>query len=330
MGPDWHFLPPKYNGLKIDAHTHLHLGPNGDFTGFDKVLNVADANHITQIAAIIDEDLMKELNANYPDRFIPIRFLRSKTLLEGGAKAATEMIEEIYSQEYRMVKFWFAPRWKDYVEQEFHISTKDIKVNGLSSPLFAPIFETIETLGLKFLIHISDPDLWYEKKYQPASKYGTKSEHLKDFEQVMDQYPKIQFQVAHFGAQPENLPKLARWLDTYPNLMIDTGSARWMGRVLSRNPEKSRDFIEKYSDRILFGTDLSFGWTRDNSPEKYFLTRYFTFHTLFETDLRNVPLPFPDPENGNKTVINGLNLSKSTLEKIYWKNAQSFYQDLLH
>ena len=62
MGPDWHFLPPKYNGLKIDAHTHLHLGPNGDFTGFDKVLNVADANHITQIAAIIDEKSAMNIN----------------------------------------------------------------------------------------------------------------------------------------------------------------------------------------------------------------------------------------------------------------------------
>lgn len=330
MGSDWPYSPPKYHGPKIDAHTHLHLAPQGKTGDFHDVLKIADANHITKIAAIMDEDNLKEIYEDYPDRFIPIRFLHSRTILKDGMKAAMDMVDEIYSQGYRMVKFWFAPRWRDYVTQEFGLSLEKLQHTGLSSPLFAPIFEKIESLGLKFLIHISDPDQWYEKKYQPASKYGTKAEHLADFEKVVQEYPKIPFQVAHFGAQPENLSGLARWLDNYPNLTIDTASARWMGRELSLDVKASRDFFEKYADRILFGTDLSFGWTRDNSPQKYFLTRYLTFHTLFETDLKNVPLPFPDPENDNKTVINGLNLSHSTLEKIYWKNATRFYHNLIN
>ncbi|WP_457557428.1 amidohydrolase family protein [Candidatus Harpocratesius sp.] len=319
-------LEQKYKGPKFDAHTHIYLSVDNNFTNFDEVLKVADANNITKIAAIVDRDIIHKLENTYPDRFIPIRFLDSKKLFEEDRQSITDMFDEIYSKGYQIVKLWFAPRWRDFVLKEFGISEKKIEKFKLSSPIFQPIFEKLEELKLKLLIHISDPDLWYEKKYQPESRYGSKSDHLTDFEEILKNYPKIQFQVAHFGGQPENLHKLANWLDKYSNLLIDTSSARWIGRELSQKVEDSKNFIEHYSDRILFGTDLSFGWTRDNTPEAYFLTRYLTFHVLFETNSRNIPLPFPDPENNNKTILNGLNLSQTTLKKIYFENANRFYK----
>lgn len=85
--------------------------------------------------------------------------------------------------------------------------------------------------------------------------------------------------------------------------MTDHKRDRWIGRELSRNVEKSRDFIQRYQDRIFWGTDLSFGLTRGDSPEEYFITRYLTFHALLETKVRNLALPFPDPENDKELTI---------------------------
>lgn len=319
MPEEWINLPQKYHGKKFDAHTHFHFSENSEI---DSVLKIAEEYGIEKILGIVDNDVREKILKNYPDRFILARFLRSQKLIQEGPASLTEMVDEIYSQGYTMVKFWFAPRWKDYVKQEFGAKVMNMK---LSDDSFAPVFERIQDLGLKFLIHISDPDIWYEKKYQPASYYGTKTEHLADLETVIKNYPKITFQIAHFGAQPEHLENLGRWFNSYPNFYVDTSSARWIGRELSRNPEKSRNFIEKYQDRILYGTDLSFGWTRDGSPEEYFLTRYLTFHSVFETSVQNLPLPFPDPENNNATILNGLDLSEEILEKIYWKNSVNMH-----
>ncbi|MHA1521250.1 MAG: amidohydrolase family protein [Promethearchaeota archaeon] len=320
----WHDMSAKYKGPKgpkFDAHTHLHVSEDSDIS---KVLKIAEEYNIKKILGIVDDDVRAIIQKSHPDMFVLARFLRSQKLFKGGSAALASMVDEIYSQGYSMVKFWFAPRWKDYVKENFGILNSNTK---LSDPGLSPIFERVQDLGLKFLIHISDPDIWYEQKYKPASYYGTKAEHLADLEAVISKYPKIQFQIAHFGAQPEpeRLLNLGRWFDTYPNLYVDMSSARWIGRELSRNPQISSEFFQKYEDRIFYGTDLSFGWTREGTPEEYFLTRYLTFQTLLETTSRNIPLPFPDPENDNKTILNGLDLPLETLKKIYWENAAKFH-----
>ncbi len=315
----WHNMSVKYKGPKFDAHTHLHVSEDSDIS---KVLKIAEEYNIKKILGIVDDDVRAIIQKSYPDMFVLARFLRSQKLFKGGSSALASMVDEIYSQGYSMVKFWFAPRWKDYVKENFGIFNSNTK---LSDPVLAPIFERVQDLGLKFLIHIADPDLWYKLKYQPSSYYGTKAEHLADLETVIARYPKLTFQIAHFGAQPEDLPNLGRWFDTYPNLYVDMSSARWIGRELSRDPQASNQFFQKYEERIFYGTDLSFGWTREGTPEEYFLTRYLTFQTLLETTGRNIPLPFPDPENDNQTILNGLDLPQETLKKIYWENAAKFH-----
>jgi predicted TIM-barrel fold metal-dependent hydrolase len=250
------------------------------------------------------------------------KYFRSKHLFTPNSdpKLLTDEIEEIHRQGFPIVKFWFGPRVRDYVKEYYKIETKTIR---LSDPFFKSIFAKMEELGLILLIHVSDPDLWYEKVYQPVSKYGTKMEHLEDFEEILSSFPKLKVQQAHFGGQPEDLENLSRWFDSYPNYYIDSSSARWMARELGKYPEKARDFFIKYSDRILFGTDIV--QDRNKPISEYYQTRYYTFQAILETSVKDLPLPFPDPENDNNTKINGLDLPLDVLKKIYWENANKFF-----
>jgi hypothetical protein len=96
-----------------------------------------------------------------------------------------------------------------------------------------------------------------------------------------------------------------------------------MARELSKDVTKARDFLLKYSNRILFGTDLS----ANRGGIEYFGGRYIAQRYLWETAVRDEPLPFEDADTKDSggTFINGLDLPLSVLEKLYWKNAINVY-----
>ena len=311
-------ITAKYKGPKFDAHVHL-----GSIDGIHNLIKFREEFNIKKSVGIVWGNGYDELEARFPDKFVLAKYFRSRELFKAkpNLSLTLDSIEKIYHQGYPVVKFWFGPRVRDFVRDQFKIDPPMIK---LTDPFFKSIFAKIEELGLTLLIHVSDPDLWYEKVYQPVSRYGTKREHIDDFEEILTMFPNLKVQQAHFGSQPEDLENLARWFELYPNYYIDTSSARWMARELGRQPKKAREFFIKYSNRILFGTDLV--QDRNKPISEYYRTRYFTFQAMLESPCRDVPLPFPDPENNNNTKINGLDLPLDILKKIYWENAIKFYK----
>jgi hypothetical protein len=96
-----------------------------------------------------------------------------------------------------------------------------------------------------------------------------------------------------------------------------------MARELSKDVDKAREFLIRYSDRILFGTDLA--TYRENL--EYFGARYRAQKLLWETAVRNEPLPFEDADTKatGGTFINGLDLPLKVLKKLYWDNAIQTY-----
>ena len=83
--------------------------------------------------------------------------------------------------------------------------------------------------------------------------------NVRQLENVIERHPRLVFQLPHFGSQPEihRLSNLGKWLDRFPNVILDTASSRWMARELSKDVDKAHGFLLKYSDRVMFGTDLS-------------------------------------------------------------------------
>ena len=179
---------------------------------------------------------------------------------------------------------------------------------------------------------MADPDTYYATTYQNSAVYGRKEEHLKELETLIQNFPDLQFQLAHFAAQPEihRLPHLAEWFEKYENIVVDTASSRWMARELSKDPDLAREFLIRFSERILFGTDATLNSSpiEDNhSAYSPYKARLVAQRILWETNEQHTPLPFPDRDatSTGGTFINGLNLPKRVLTNLYWKNGQRIY-----
>jgi hypothetical protein len=306
---DW-----KYKGPIFDAHTHIGTPANVD----RMVKMEEDFGVRAQIGIVHAEENLQTIRDRHPTRFVFAKYLSLTNIAHFEVDRVVDEIQGIKPNGYSLAKMWFGPRWRDYVEGV----PKHFRIDN---PKLDPIFQALEDNGIPLLIHIADPDTYFALHYQDSDLYGTKEENLNQILDVIERHPKLLFQLPHFGAQPEihRLPNLASWLDLFPNVILDTASSRWMARELSKDVRKARDFLIRYSDRILFGTDLS----SNGEGREYFAGRYNAQRILWETNQQEVPLPFEDVDTKDSggTFINGLDLSLSVLNKLYWENAIKIY-----
>jgi predicted TIM-barrel fold metal-dependent hydrolase len=304
----------KYSGPIFDAHTHI-----GTIENISKMIDIEDSFMVTkQIGIVHNEEGFQIAKEKYSDRIIFAKYLSLRDIAQYKIKLVLDDILKLLDQGYSLAKVWFGPRWRDYIENV----PRNFRINHIK---LEPIFQTLEDNKIPLIIHMGDPDTYYASLYRDSNKYGTKDDHLKQLEIVISRHPKLKFQIPHFGSQPEiqRLPELSRWMDDFPNIVVDTASSRWMARELSKDIEKAREFIIRYSDRILFGTDLF----SNRGNLDYFFGRYKAQRILWETKKRGIPLPIPDPdtEDTGGTVINGLDLPLTVLRGMYWENANRIY-----
>ena len=264
----------------------------------------------------------KYAEEKYLGRFIFAKYFSGSMRFTSGVDYLIKEIGTLREEGYHLAKMQSAPvmRGRTSASPE-HLRMDDDDM--------APFFEAMKDEDIPFLLHLSDPDTYYAARYTDPKYFTSKERDLNELEGVLKRHGSMKLQFAHFAAQPEihRLENLARWFDTYPNFNIDTSSARWMSRELSKDPKRAREFFIKYQNRIIFGTDCV-SWAPDRD---YFEGRYLALRLLFETAEERIPLPFTDSDtvNSGGTFINGLNLPKNVLQKIYWDNIHNFFSEYL-
>lgn len=315
----------KYSGPIFDAHTHIW---NTSF--LDETL--AELNQLGVKAQLVIAHLKetRDIADQLPGSFVFAKYLPTRDIVSFRINGVVQEIKKMREEGFTLAKMWAAPGWRNYLQN----LTSPFSI---TDPRLEPVFSTLEAEGYPLLFHVADPDTYYATTYANSAIYGTKEEHLNQLETLIEKYSNLTFQIAHFGAQPEipRLSHLGKWFDQYPNIVVDTASSRWMARELSKDPKKARQFLIRYSKRILFGTDATLnrppeeqnkgqGTSNQLSP---YNRRFLAQRILWETKERKVPLPFPDPdtEAHGGTFINGLNLPKRVLADLYWRNAQRLY-----
>jgi predicted TIM-barrel fold metal-dependent hydrolase len=214
----------------------------------------------------------------------------------------------------------------------------------LDSPRMAPIYAYAERNKIPVLYHIN------------IVQYG------EELENILLEYPGLVIDIPHFMVSSMNLEKVERLFDKYPNLYTDIsfGSPEYLAagfRRISNYTQKYTDFINKYPDRILFGTDMVITETeykdydyiksiiqcyKDVLEKKNFTCGQVSDYYGGESEKLAESYNNCKPNEGryclsikekleshtrwhNETkTLNGLKLDDGILQKIYWENPLQF------
>jgi predicted TIM-barrel fold metal-dependent hydrolase len=197
---------------------------------------------------------------------------------------------------------------------------------------FDAMWDAAGSFGMPIAIHSSDPEAfflpidrfnerWEELHAHPDwSYYGgdfpSNHELQEARRNIMRRHPRTQFICLHV-ADSENLEYVSECLDSHPNMHVEIAAR--IGE-LGRQPRLSQRFIDKYQDRIMFGTDAIPGGKE--TPQQIFNDQLYEIYYRFleSKDEYFDYAPAPTPPQG-RWKIYGLGLSQQILKKFYSDNA---------
>jgi len=156
----------------------------------------------------------------------------------------------------------------------------------------------------------SSPEGNYYKTGQPTADVIEKAR-----ENMHARHPKTRFVNAHVAMLYYDMDKVAAFLDTYPNADVEISATV---QDLGRAPLMIRQFILKYQDRILFGSDGNPG----RGVEEFWIPHWRFLETYDEhfdhpAQLRSAT---GAPLHGRWRIY-GIGLPDDVLRKVYYANA---------
>jgi predicted TIM-barrel fold metal-dependent hydrolase len=319
----------------IDIHTHLSFSKDDSNTYNstpEELLPAMDRHNIRTLVNVTGGcgkatvEAVGKFDRAYPGRFLTFTEpWWSRANEPGFAKLQADLVAQAKRDGARGVK----------VLKTLGLYLKDSagKLVQVDDPRFDPMWEACGALDLPVAIHVSDPVAFFlpidrfnerfeELNNHPEwSFYGpgfpSNAELLNARDRVFARHPKTTFIALHVGNFSENLGHVSRSLDRFPNMCVDIAAR--IGE-LGRQPRASRQFFEKYQDRILFGTDAV--PRGDEFPQQVFgdeLYRiYFRFLETQDEYFDYAPAKVP-PQG--RWGIYGLGLPEPVLRKVYFENA---------
>ncbi|MFH1964573.1 MAG: amidohydrolase family protein [Acidobacteriota bacterium] len=313
----------------IDAHNHLRRDVVNADVDISEMVKIMDDCSV-QIVVDLDgypggqlEKSLERLKKAYPDRFLVYTRIDWTNLNDPdfGEQMARKIEEDVEKG---------AQALKIRKELGLEIQLEDGTYLQVDTPKLDPAWEACARLGIPVTIHVGDPLAFFT----PLDIYNERLEEVIDhpdwmwnkpelygiyeiFEQrnrMLAKHPNTNFIGAHIGGISENLELAGEWLDTYPNLYYDT-SARI--HEMGRQPFTAREFLIKYADRILFGTD---GCEDGHINANMFHLNW----RWYETNDEYFDVSKAHHYQG-RWMVYGISLPDDVLKKIYYQNALKLY-----
>jgi predicted TIM-barrel fold metal-dependent hydrolase len=306
---------PRAKFPMIDIHSH-HNRLTPEYV--DKLIKEMDSINLRVIVNLSGgtgerlKQTIAAMKGRYPDRFVVFANLSFNDLNEPdfGKRAAARLEEDVKNGAQGLKIF------KGFGMDMKYKSGERVKVDD---PNFDPIWEMCGKLGIPVLIHTAEPsaffdpidkynERWLELKQfpnraRPPEKYPTFETLMTERNNMLAKHPKTTFILAHLGYHGNDLARLGKLFDTYPNAYVDIAAVL---AEFGRQPYFARDFFIKYQDRILFGKDIY-------EPSEY--TYYFR---VMET--RDDYIEYYRRRHAFWRLY-GLYLPDEVLKKVYYKNA---------
>jgi len=214
------------------------------------------------------------------------------------------------------------------VYKSLGLTDKDKKGNriAINDPRLNPIWKACGDQNIPVLIHSGEPSSFWDPKdkynerwlelrqkpgrYRDPEKNPSFEEVLAEQHAVFKKHPNTTFINAHLGWMGNDLDRLGKHLDQYPNVMTEIGAVL---AELGRQPKRARQFFIDYQDRILFGKD------------SYNVSEYYTYFRVLETE--DEYFEYYRKRHAHWKIY-GLSLPDSVLQKVYYKNALHLFPSI--
>lgn len=314
------------------VNVHTHPGKLTD-AEIDEMVRVMDASNIA-VSVSLDgpagprfAEHLRTLTQRHPGRFVA--FVRMDYVGEGDPDDSHTW--DVHRPGYGLR---MADRLSEAAKQGacglkllkdlgLYLRGRDGRLVKPDDPRFDPVWQRAGELQVPVLWHCADPVAFFRpidernERWEELYRHPEWSFHGKDFpshqdliearNRVIARHPRTTFICAHMADIPEDLARLAGYLDRYPNMHVEMAA-----RVaeLGRQPYTARKFFLKYADRILFGTD--------GVPPVSELVPHWRFLETWDEYFPYEDNPFPPQGFWN---IYGLGLPDDVLKKVYHENA---------
>ncbi|HSY09263.1 MAG TPA: hypothetical protein VK820_12090 [Steroidobacteraceae bacterium] len=320
---------------KIDAHMHIH----------------GNADRL-MAQAIHDNFRVLTINVDYPD-FPPIaeQEQAAVSLLQRYpgrvAFAATFSVQDFE-----------APAWAQEALHQIDVALQDGAVGikiwkniGMSlkdsdgryvmpdDPRLEPIIARLEREHIVLLGHQAEPlNCWlpfdkmtvrsdrdYFREHPQYYMYAHPEMPAHDTilaarDRMLRAHPNLHFDALHLASLEWDVDKVASFLDRFPNANVDL-AARLVHLEFqaSKNPQKVRQFLMRYQDRILYGSDDSYG------PEDSGTHKVAEVHSGWAEDWRFLATSDRLHSPDFAKPFQSMHLPREVIDKIYRRNAQSMF-----
>jgi predicted TIM-barrel fold metal-dependent hydrolase len=216
---------------------------------------------------------------------------------------------------------------------------KRLPIPDFDAPVYEPYWQKMTETQTPLIFHVNDPEEFWDAEKVPDwaremgwfygdGTYIDNEDQYRQVLNVLERHPDLNVTFAHFFFLSAQLERLGGYFDRFPNMHVDLTPGIEMYFNFSKDPEKARDFFIKYQDRIVFGTDIgarALLSDRDAGIEdEESLARIEVIRAFLETDgpfrLTHQGFLF----GGKEAVFQGIHLPDDVLDKIYYRNFESF------
>ena len=329
---------------KIDIH--MHISSDADYLRevmdeLDLKMNIMTNKGIQPDRLKFQVDAAIEISRKYPRYYSWCTTFGFEGMYEPGwTESVKAYLKFGFDNGALAVKAW----------KEIGMQVK--KPNGefvqIDDPIFDPIFDFAKQEGKTLFTHIGDPvdnwlyvgadgkpNFWYKEggditvnrigKFQGEVSWD---KLMLANDRMIAKHPGLKIIACHLGSCPHDVDLVAKRLDRFPNLAVDTSLT--VPHLMAQAREKVRAFFIKYQDRILYGLDESGGmiptqylkdmtkagqrWTEEEvkREKRNLLQRYRNDFNYYFTDNE---IRFKNYQ------IKGLGLPEEVLQKVFYSNA---------
>ena len=322
---------------KIDAHFHYQ-------NNFSTFIRFAEQDNFKLLSPNVDVGIIEVIDYDsaatdaiyrrHPNRFAYFTtFYAADFEKPGFAEEVINRIKNHVDAGAAGVKIW--------KNMGMVIKDKDGNYIMADNSVFDPVYSYLEENNIPVMAHLGEPrDCWlpleemvapnnrsYYKDHPQYHAYlvteiPSYEEQIRSRDNIMKKHPNLHFIGAHIGSEEWSVGKIAATLDNFPQMKIDL-SARILNLQAQSIKEYDdvRNFLIKYADRIMYGSDH--GVSQRDSIEN---ERYSWMKKQWEDDwIYYATDSIFDSSNFN-CEIKGLHLPKEVIDKIYHDNAIVYFK----